>query len=113
MDSSLISALMGAAQPGTPVNPTGELMKMVGMIAVFIFIFYFVAIRPQQKRAREQATMLKALKRGDKVVTSSGILGIVVGVKDESVTIKSDDSKLEITKSAVAQITQRSESSDS
>ncbi|HPU56000.1 MAG TPA: preprotein translocase subunit YajC [Verrucomicrobiota bacterium] len=107
------AALLAAQSPtGNQVNPTGELLKMVGMIGIFIFIFYFVAIRPQQKRAKEHEAMLKTLKRGDRVVTNSGILGIVVSVKDESVTVKSDDSKLEITKSAIAQILQRSESSD-
>ncbi|MBI2926096.1 MAG: preprotein translocase subunit YajC [Verrucomicrobia bacterium] len=55
--------------------------------------------------------MLKNLKPGDKVLTSSGILGIVVSIKDKSVSIRSADTKLEILKSAVAEITERASGS--
>ena len=69
-----------------------------------IGVFYFLLIRPQQKQARQQEDMRKAIKRGDKVVTTSGILGTVTGVKERSLNIRSDDAKLEILKSAVAQV---------
>lgn len=89
-------------------------MRMVGTFVVFGAIFYFVLIRPQQKRAKQQAEMIKAIKRGDKVVTTGGIIGIVVSVKDKSLTIKSDDAKMEITKTAVGEVLERSsESSES
>ena len=93
--------------PGTQPNPTGEILKTFGPLAFLCVIFYFILIRPQQKKAKEQAELIKALRPGDKVLTSSGILGVVVGVKDKSVSIRSADAKLEILKSAVTEITER------
>ncbi len=55
----------------------------VGMIA----IFYFLIIRPQQKRSKEHRALLDNLKKGDKVVTSGGIHGDVVGLKDDLVVL--------------------------
>jgi preprotein translocase subunit YajC len=57
--------------------------------------------------------MLKTVKRGDRVVTSGGVMGLVETVKERTVIIKSEGSKLEILKSAVAEISERSESSES
>lgn len=117
MDLHNLSALLAMGTPpasGTPANPQGELVKMIGTFVVFGAIFYFVLIRPQQKRAKQQAELLKSIKRGDRVVTTSGIIGLVVSVKEKSVTIKSDDAKLEITKGAIGEILERSnDSSDS
>ena len=61
-----------------------------------------------QKKAKELAQLLGSLKSGDKIVTTSGIIGVVLTVKDKTVTIRSADTKLEITKGAVAEITERS-----
>jgi preprotein translocase YajC subunit len=54
--------------------------------------------------------MLKTIKNGDKIVTSSGIVGTIVGIKDKSVSIRSADTKLEVLKSSVSEITERSAS---
>jgi preprotein translocase subunit YajC len=110
MDSSNLSTILAEAVPatGTQSNPTGDLLRMVVTFALFGVIFYFVLLRPQQKRARQQSEMLKSIKSGDKILTTGGILGVVVNVKDKSLSIRSADSKMEITKSAVAEITERS-----
>jgi len=73
-------------------------------MVLLVIVFYFVLIRPQQKRAKEQAKMLSALKSGDKVITSAGIVGSVITVKDTTVSIRSADSKFEVTKASVVQI---------
>ncbi|MGN6552427.1 MAG: preprotein translocase subunit YajC [Verrucomicrobiota bacterium] len=113
MDLHKLSVFLGEVTQ-TSSNPQGDLMRMVGTFVVFGAIFYFVLIRPQQKRAKQQAEMIKAIKRGDKVVTTGGIIGIVVSVKEKSLTIKSDDTKMEITKTAVGEVLERSsESSES
>lgn len=75
---------------------------------VLMFVMYWIMIRPQQKKAKELAEQLKTLKKGDKVVTSGGIVGVVVGVREKHATIRSDESKFEILKTAVAEITDRS-----
>jgi preprotein translocase subunit YajC len=83
---------------------------MVGMIAIMGFMFYFALWRPQQKKAKEQEALIKALKAGDKVITSSGICGVIVSVKDKTASLRSADSKLEVLKSAITQVIERTES---
>jgi len=97
-----------APPPGTQPNPTGQIFQMLGMVVFFIVVMYFIMIRPQQKKAREHDQLLKSLKPKDKIVTSGGVVGIIVSVGERSVTIRSADTKLEVLKSAVAEITERS-----
>ena len=98
-------------QPGTQPDPTGQMVYTLGMFVILGLMFYFVMIRPQQKKARDHANLLKALKPGDKVVTGGGILGVVVSVKEKSVSIRSADTKLEVLKSAVSEITEKASGS--
>jgi preprotein translocase subunit YajC len=86
------------------------MLQMLGTFAILGIIFYFLMVRPQQAKAKEHANLLKGLKPGDKVLTSGGILGIVISVKEKSVSIRSADAKLEIVKSAVSEIMERSAS---
>ena len=104
----LAQAGQAAGQPGVNApNPTGEMVKMLGMIAVFGVLMWVMMIRPQQKKAKEHAALLTGLRPGDKIITTSGIIGVVVTIKEKSVSIRSADTKLEILKSAVADITER------
>ncbi len=98
---ALAPAPSGAQSGGQPANPlTGMIVPLV-LMAV---IFFFVAIRPQQQRAKQQAKLLAALKPGDKVVTSAGIIGTVTSVKEKSVALRSGDAKFEVTKGSVTEI---------
>ena len=70
-----------------------------------IVILYYVMIRPQQKRQKEQVAMANALKTGDRVVTASGIHGMISNVKDRTVIVKvADNVKLEMEKSAITNV---------
>jgi preprotein translocase subunit YajC len=80
---------------------------MVPLVLIMV-VFYFLLIRPQQKKAKDHAALLKTVRPGDKIVTSGGIVGIVLTVKEKTLTLRSADTKLEITKSAIAEITERS-----
>lgn len=73
------------AQPGAP--SWSPMLLMVGMFA----ILYFFMIRPQQKRAKEHQSMLKTLSKGDRVLTSGGIFGKVLNVKDDVVVVEIAD----------------------
>ncbi len=102
-----------AAPPGGPdINPKAQMMQTVGMMVIMLVAFYFILIRPQSEQRKKQEAMVKALKKGDKIVTTSGILATVVGVKDRSVSIRSDDTKLEILKSAIAQVVEDFDKAD-
>ena len=64
-----------------------------------ILVFYFLIIRPQQKKAREHQDFLKALQRGDQVVTASGIFGTVTGIADAVVTLEvAEDVRIKVAK---------------
>jgi len=73
---------------------------MVGFFA----IIYFIMIRPQRKQQQEHQAMVKALKRGDEVVTAGGIIGKVVYLTNEQVTLQSGDARMEIERSKVARV---------
>jgi preprotein translocase subunit YajC len=107
MDLIRFGILFGQA-PVTVDDPRAQTLKSMGMMVGLVVIFYMIMIRPQQKKAKQHQELLKAVKPGDKVITSGGILGVVITVKEKTVTIRSADTKLEITKSAIAEITERS-----
>lgn len=73
---------------------------------VFIFvIMYYVMIRPQMRRQKEQQRLVAALKTGDRVVTASGIHGLISNVKDRTVIVKvADNVKIEMEKSAITSV---------
>ena len=100
-------ALMSPPPQGTQANPTGEMLKMLGTFGIMAIIFYLILIRPQQKKQKEHDAMMKNLKAGNKVVTSSGIIGVIISIKDKSVTLRSADTKLEVLRSAVSDIIEK------
>ncbi|HWF19770.1 MAG TPA: preprotein translocase subunit YajC [Verrucomicrobiae bacterium] len=96
-----------AQQAAASGNSAPTVLQFVPFILMFV-VLYFIMIRPQSKKAKQVAAMLKTMKPGDKIVTNSGIVGTVVSVKDRTVSIRSADTKLEVLKSAVTEITERS-----
>ena len=75
---------------------------------LFIFaIFYFLLIMPQQRKQKKWQLMLSELKNGDKIVTSGGLRGTIISLKDEALTLRvpPDNLKLEISRSAVVSVT--------
>jgi preprotein translocase subunit YajC len=92
------------ANPDSGANPLSMLIPIVGMLA----IFYLLLIRPQQKRQKETQKMIDALKKGDRVVTASGLYGTVVGLKDTAVVVKiAENVKVEMLKSAVTGVVEK------
>ena len=72
-------------------------------ILIVIIIFYLLIFMPMRKRQKKVEAMITAIKNGDKVITSSGIYGVVAGVKDKTFILKiSDQVKIEVTKNAIA-----------
>ena len=75
------------AYAAAPTAPGGDLLSLAPMLIIFV-LFYFMLIRPQMKQAKEHRSMLDALKTGDEVVTSTGILGKVVKLNNQFSTIE-------------------------
>lgn len=83
------------------VNP---LVQFFPWILIFA-IFYFLLIRPQQKKAKEHQAMLNNLKKGDKILTSGGVYGVVVGIKPAAFEIEiAEEVRIQLAKSAVSQV---------
>lgn len=78
--------------------------SMFPLILIFVMM-YFVMIRPQAKKAKEQAELLKSLKAGDEIVTSGGIIGRIRSVAEEFVTIDIGSSQLKVLKEHVTRLT--------
>jgi preprotein translocase subunit YajC len=83
----VISNAFAQASSGAS-GPESLLASPLPMVVIFFVIMYFLMIRPQQKRAKEQRTMMESLKAGDEVITSGGILGKVTKVVDQYVTVE-------------------------
>jgi len=95
------------AQAAAKNAGAGEQVMFTTVIPlVFLFgIFYFLLIRPQQRQKKDREAMLAAVKKGDRVVTTSGLHGTVVGLNDNTVTLKVADSvKLDFDRSALGRI---------
>ena len=102
---SKLPILMGSAEGAGGSGGSGQMLTTFVTFGLVILIFYFLIIRPQNKKQKEAKKMLEALKKGDKVVSIGGIHGTVVAVKDTTTVVKVDDNtKLEFTKSAIASV---------
>jgi len=99
-------------QAGAP-SSTGSMVSTIVMFGAVFAIFYFMIIRPQNKKQKAVEKMLSAVKKGDKVVTIGGVHGVVSAVKDKTVVVKVDDSaKIEFSKSAIASVEARGDESE-
>lgn len=90
------------AQGQAPHNPTGAILFQVLFLVGIFAIFYFLIIRPQKKDRERHRKLIESLKKGDKVITSSGIWGTIVEVGDRTVTLKVDaNTRITFTKEAI------------
>ncbi len=87
-----------------------QMLHMIALLGVTVGIVYFMIIRPQQKRQKETAKMLGSIRKGDRVLTTGGLYGTVVGTKDDVVVLKvADEVKMEFSKQSIVQIQERGE----
>lgn len=86
---------------------------VVGNIVLFgsiILIFYFMIIRPQQKRQKERQQMVDSLKKGDKIITAGGIHGTIVGIEDKTALVQiADNVKIKVDRSTIGTILKEGE----
>src|SRR5437870_11209284 len=89
---------------GSPGSTASTLLSLIPFALIFV-IFYFLVILPQQKRTKQQKALLEALKKGDKVVTASGIWGTVTNLGKETVTLQiADSTKIRIQRDQIARL---------
>ncbi|MBF0572222.1 MAG: preprotein translocase subunit YajC [Desulfamplus sp.] len=99
---------MGQAGATGAAPGSGGFTAFVPLIIMFV-IFYFLLIRPQQKKAKEHQNMINNLKKGDKIITSGGIHGTIVSLGDTTVSVEiAEDVKIKISRGNVAALNQKS-----
>jgi preprotein translocase subunit YajC len=110
MFADIVYAMTGAPQNagnGEPGGAGGLFYSFLPLIFIFV-IFYFLLIRPQSKKAKDHKTMLENLKKGDKIITSGGIHGLIENIDADTLTIKiAENVKIKASRSAVAGIRER------
>ncbi|NQW28899.1 MAG: preprotein translocase subunit YajC [Ignavibacteria bacterium] len=91
--------------PAAGADGTGQMIQTFAMMGAVIAIFYFMMIRPQQKRAKEHQKLLSSVSKGDKVVTSSGMHGSVYEVDGNTVVVTiGSNCHVKFDKSAIASV---------
>jgi preprotein translocase subunit YajC len=98
MSFFISDAIAQAAPAGQQADPLASLILPIGLVV----LFYFFLIRPQSKRQKEQKQMIADLQKGEEVITSGGILGKIVKINDDFITLEiADNTTLRIQKNAV------------
>ena len=96
------------AVPETP-SPMDQMIHMVMLLGVTVGIVYFMIIRPQQRKQKETEAMRASIRKGDRVLTTGGLYGTVVGEREGVVVLKvADDVKMEFARDAIVQVKERS-----
>ena len=99
------SDALAQVQGGSSANPAIGTFVQFGPIILVFIIMYFLMIRPQQQRQKALQKMIDNLKKGDRVLTSGGIIGTVVGVDDSKAVLKiADEIKVEFSKGSIVQV---------
>lgn len=99
-------AMAGAPAAEGAEGPSGGFT--IGWLVFMVAIFYFVMIRPQQRREKEHKATIASVKSGQSVLLTSGIIGEVCNVKDKTLIVRiAEKTKIEVLKSAVAQIIEK------
>jgi preprotein translocase subunit YajC len=99
---------------GSSGGGTGAILTQLAFFGAIFAIFYFLLIRPQQKQRRDRESMLQAVKKGDRVVTTGGLHGTVTGLADATITLRVSDGgvRLEFDRSAIGRIVEKTAGSD-
>ena len=103
-------ALLAQAAPEAPNGPASILGSPMIMMVLMFVMMYFLLIRPQRQRQKEQERLINSVKVGDHVILSGGEHGIITSVKDRSVMIRiADNVKVEYERSAIATVSKKSD----
>jgi preprotein translocase subunit YajC len=110
MHPIISTILFLAQQTAAPAQPQPDLLSTLLPFLFMGVVFYFILIRPQQKKQKQHQQLLANLKTGDRVVTSGGIHGLIANVKETTFLLKvADNVKIEIDKGAISGVEKQSE----
>jgi preprotein translocase subunit YajC len=114
MPTIIAQATSAAAAPaGTPASGPSLGYSWILIYGLFIGGFYFLFIAPQKKKQKEKESMLSKLQSGDEIITTGGIYGTITNVKEDRFVVRiSDNTKIEVGKAFVQDVTKRSGSEE-
>ncbi len=98
------------AQESAPAAPTGSPLQFPIMMVILFAIMYFMMIRPQKRREKERKEMIASVQNGTRVLLTSGIIGEIVSVKENTLMVRiADGVKVEVVRAAISQILEKGE----
>ncbi len=104
MNFSALFLLAQAAAPSAAGAAPNPIMQFVPLVFIFV-IFYFLLIRPQQKKAKDHQKLVASVQTGDQVVTNAGMHGVITNVKETTVMVRvADNVKIEFDRAAIATV---------
>ncbi len=102
----MVSIAYAMGQGGQATGGSGAFAGFIPLILMFV-IFYFLLIRPQQKRTKEHRQMISNLKKGDRVITTGGLHGRITGLDDQTLTLEiADKVRVKVSRGNVAGLAQ-------
>ncbi|MDF7797936.1 preprotein translocase subunit YajC [Pontiellaceae bacterium B1224] len=104
-----------AQAEAAPAATTGQSSPfgMIGMMAILFAIMYFMMIRPQKRKEKERKEMINAVKSGERVLLTSGIIGEIVNVKESTLVVRiAENTKIECVRAAISQVLEKGETPD-
>jgi preprotein translocase subunit YajC len=104
---ALFSILLADEEPAA-ASPTNPILGLLPILVIGVFI-YFLAIRPMKKQERERKSLLEAIKKNDRVLTSGGIIGVIANIreKEDEIVLKVDENsnvRLRMTRSSIVRV---------
>jgi preprotein translocase subunit YajC len=110
--TTILTLLAMAPQPAPGAEGPGP-VYYIGLMGLFMAIFYMVLIRPQRRREKERRDMIENVKKGDRVLFSGGIIGMITNVKEKTFSIRvADNVKIEVSRGAVSHVVEKGEMPD-
>ncbi len=108
INAVFMAGMMGAPGGGAQSGQSQGLM--IGWLLIMVALFYFMLIRPQQRKERERKNMVSSVKSGDRVLFGGGLLGTVTNIKDQVFTIKiADNTKIDVVRASVTRVLDKDE----
>ncbi len=105
MTTSLITLAMGGLPGGEGQGQQSSPVMLIGWVVIMVALFYFMMIRPQQRKEKERKALIANVKSGDRVIFGGGLVGVVANAKDKVFVVKiADNTKIEVLKGAVTRV---------
>jgi len=105
MMTSFILLAMGGLPGGGEGKGSQSPFMLIGWVVIMVALFYFMMIRPQQRKEKERKALISNIKSGDRVIFAGGMVGVVANVKEKVFVVKiTDNTKVEVVKGSVTRV---------